>query len=81
MKPKNKILIQDKYWKNLKLESYNQNPIEQDINNKASLLLKRIKDLSKINKIFFYPSSFDPHKNHKILFNAFNKLSSSSKKM
>ena len=35
--------------------------------------------MSKFNKIFFYPSSFDPHKNHKILFNSFNKLSHKSK--
>ena len=42
-------------------------------------LLKEIRYMSKFNKIFFYPSSFDPHKNHKILFNSFNKLSYKSK--
>ena len=46
---------------------------EREIESK--FLLNRIKDISKNNKIYFYPSSFEPHKNHKVLLNTFNKLS------
>ena len=79
LKPKNKIEIQDNYWKKLKLGSYSNQVIKytpKEINK----IIQKIKDLSKNNKIYFYPSSFDPHKNHKRLFKAFNKLNHFSTK-
>lgn len=79
LKPKNKVFIHDNYWKNLTLEFYNDNIINHYKNNIDLFLIKRIRNLSKINKIFFYPSSFDPHKNHKILFKTFNQLSLGSR--
>ena len=78
LKPKNKIEIHDGYWKNLKLGFYIDQVIKDNQKDTNKFLLNRIKHLSKINKIFFYPSSFDPHKNHKVLFKTFNKFSFSS---
>lgn len=80
LKPKNKIVIHDKYWKNLNLQFYQSNVIRNNQINSNNSLLKKIKGISKINKIFFYPSSFEPHKNHKILFKTFNRDSSLSHK-
>ena len=74
LKPENQIEINDSYWKNLKLDFYLDQVIRDNKKGKNKFLLKRIKDLSKKNKIFFYPSSFNPHKNHKILFNVFDKF-------
>tara|TARA_B100001248_G_scaffold166547_1_gene125995 strand:- start:477 stop:1535 length:1059 start_codon:yes stop_codon:yes gene_type:complete len=79
LRPKNKIFINDNYWKNLTLEFYNQNIVNNYQNNIDLYIINRIRELSKVNKIFFYPSSFDPHKNHKLLFKTFNKLSRSSR--
>ena len=79
LKPSNKILVQEDYWKNIKINSYKKNIIKNQKENINQSLLKKIRYMSKFNKIFFYPSSFDPHKNHKILFNSFNKLSYKSK--
>ena len=67
LKPNNKILLQENYWKNIKINTYKKNTL---INQKGYInknLLNKIRNISKFNKIFFYPSSFDPHKNHKIL--------------
>ena len=80
LRPKNKISIHDNYWKNLTLKIYNDNIIKNYKNNLDLYLIKRIRDLSKTNKIFFYPSSFDPHKNHKLLFKTFNQLSRDTRK-
>ena len=77
LKPKNTVIVQDNYWKNIKLERYN-NLIKNNDEIKSKFLLKKIKDITRNNKIFFYPSSFEPHKNHKLLFNSFNKLSLTS---
>ena len=74
LKPKNKIEIQDNYWKNLKLGSYSNQVVKYTPRETNKIIIQQIKDLSKNNKIYFYPSSFDPHKNHKRLFKAFNKL-------
>ena len=68
LKPKNKIEIQSNYWKKLKLGSYSDLVIKNTSNETNKFLIQQIKDLSKTNKIYFYPSSFDPHKNHKRLF-------------
>ena len=74
LKPKNKIEINDYFWKNLKLESYEDIVIKNNLKDSNKYILKQIKEISKVNKIFFYPSSFDPHKNHKLLFKTFNKF-------
>ena len=34
--------------------------------------------MSNDNRLFFYPASFYPHKNHKVLFKSFRKLSINS---
>ena len=62
LKPKNKIEIHDSYWKNLKLGFYIDQVIKYNQKDTNQFLLNQINNLSKINKIFFYPSSFDPHK-------------------
>ena len=74
LKPKNKILIDDSYWKDNKYISKRENYIKNNQQNKNESLLEMIKDISKLNNIYFYPSSLDPHKNHKILFEVFNKF-------
>tara|TARA_Y100000766_G_scaffold178744_1_gene153474 strand:- start:218 stop:676 length:459 start_codon:yes stop_codon:yes gene_type:complete len=37
-------------------------------------ILNKIKLIAEFNKLFFYPASLNPHKNHKRLFKCFNKL-------
>ena len=37
-------------------------------------LISYLEDLSKINILFFYPASLDPHKNHKLLLSSFKKI-------
>ncbi len=80
LKPKNIINIDNNYWKNLNLESYNSNVIKKNKNIVNQSLINKIKELSKNHILFFYPSSFQPHKNHKILIRAFLKCSLSSNK-
>lgn len=80
LKPKNKIIIQDKFWKNINLEIYRFNLIKNKREITSKYLLNRIKDISRNNKIYFYPSSLEPHKNHKVLLNTFDKLSLISKR-
>ena len=75
LKPKNEIIIQDKPWKNINLEIYKFNLIKNKREITSKFLLNKIKDISRNNKIYFYPSSLEPHKNHKILLNTFNKIS------
>tara|TARA_Y100001933_G_scaffold246973_1_gene279238 strand:+ start:71 stop:1126 length:1056 start_codon:yes stop_codon:yes gene_type:complete len=77
LKPKNKILIKDHYWKNLSIDFFNFNLNERDNNFKDNEIIE-LERIAKSNKLFFYPASFDPHKNHKILFNVFNNLSKNS---
>ena len=79
MKPQNKIVLKDNIWKNITLKSYHENIIKNKQDNINKIILEKIYDLSKIYKLFFYPSSFDPHKNHKILFKVFNQLSCNTK--
>ena len=75
-KPKNRIFVQDNFWKDITLDAYLKNTNHKiKINNFDKKLIERIKNLSKFNKLFFYPASLDPHKNHKRLFKCFNKLS------
>ena len=74
LKPKNKILIKDHYWKNLSLDCFNSNINEKNNNFKDTQIIE-LEKIAKSNKLFFYPASFDPHKNHKILFNVFINLS------
>lgn len=73
LKPYNNIIIQDNYWRNLKLKN-----LVKLINFKNSLFVEKgfenIREISKSNKIFFYPANFSPHKNHKRLFKCFKKL-------
>ena len=80
LKPSNVIKINSNYWKNLKLESYNDKVLNNYKNNINEILVDRIKKLSRNNKIFFYPSAFQPHKNHKILLKTFKKFSLCSEK-
>ena len=78
-KPNNKIYIQDKFWKKFTISSYLK--FFRDINlNYEKSLLNKIKKISISNILFFYPASFDPHKNHKLLLNCFLKLSKQSNK-
>jgi len=73
LKPSNNIIVQDKYWKNLELKNF-----INSINFTNSFFDEKrfeiIKEISKLNKIFFYPASLLPHKNHKRLFKCFQKL-------
>ena len=80
LKPKNKIIVYESYWKNIKLETYKEKVLKDNKKLTNKFLIENIKKLSKLNKIFFYPSSFNPHKNHKRLFKAFNKLNQVSNK-
>lgn len=73
LKPNNNIIIQDNYWKNLKLKSF-----IDCIDFKESLFAAKefetIKKISKLNRLFFYPADLSPHKNHKRLFKCFKKI-------
>ena len=73
-RPKNKIFVEDFYWKNI-TNTFYRNYLRQDNTNKNNFLLSKIKNIAQINTIFFYPASFNPHKNHKILFSSFENLS------
>ena len=77
LKPKNNILIKDHYWKNLGINFFNFNLNEQNIDYKDNQIIE-LERIARSNKLFFYPASFDPHKNHKILFNVFINLSKNS---
>ena len=75
-KTRNKIILKEDYWKNLTLQSYlnstiNTREISYDYEKKQ---IKIIKEKAEYNKLFFYPASLDPHKNHKRLFRSFNKI-------
>ena len=80
IKAKNKVIVNDSYWKDLTLECYEDIILNKYDKYNNNVILKKLKEISKIDKIFFYPSSFEPHKNHKMLFRAFEKLSFNSKK-
>ena len=74
VKPNNKIYIQDRFWKKYTLSSYMKFFKEVNLNHERSLFSK-IEKITKMNKLFFYPASFDPHKNHKLLLNCFLNIS------
>ena len=72
-RPQNKIILQDNYWKQLRLNYY------MEINSLNKFVYKSkeinyIERIAKFNKIYFYPANFSPHKNHKVLFKTFNNL-------
>lgn len=72
-KPRNNILVKDRIWKNMKLETYLK-CINQSHNEKDFYCINMLKKISKLNQLFFYPASLEPHKNHKILFKTFTKI-------
>ena len=76
-KPNNKILISDRFWKNIDLPFFKESILGKD-NNLDLNLLEKIRLISNNNRLFFYPASFYPHKNHKALFKSFRKLSINS---
>lgn len=76
-KPNNKILISDRFWKNIDLPFFKESILGKD-NNLDLNLLEKIRLMSNDNRLFFYPASFYPHKNHKVLFKSFRKLSINS---
>ena len=73
LKPKNKVLTNDNFWKNLTIDTLenSKETYQKGNTNKLNIINK----LSKSSKLFFYPASFHPHKNHKILFKCFKKIS------
>ena len=73
-KSKNTILVHDKYWQNLNIDFYHTYFKNLKIE-KQNKLLSSLKRLGKDNTLFFYPASFYPHKNHKILISSFEKVS------
>lgn len=73
LKPLNKIIIKDLFWRNLTLDKYIDTIKKVDVCIESKLI-HEIKRISKLNKVFFYPASFSPHKNHKLLLKCFNKL-------
>lgn len=77
VKPNNKILIKDNYWRDLRIEYFEKYIFKENTLFQNKKILE-IKKLSNHNKLFFYPAYLDPHKNHKILFNTFNKLNNNS---
>ena len=76
-KPKNNILVKDHYWRNLNIDFFDLNFEDRKITYPNNFL-SRLEIISKSNKLFFYPASFEPHKNHKILFDVFRTLSKNS---
>ena len=74
LKFKNIILVHNKYWRNLKIDFY-KTYFKYLKLEKQNNLLSDIVKLRKKNTLFFYPASFNPHKNHKILISSFEKIS------
>ena len=73
-KPKNNILLKDSIWRNIKLESYMECINQLKTKNNYSCINK-LRKISESSQLFFYPASLEPHKNHKILFKSFTKIS------
>ncbi len=73
-KPKNNILLKERIWKNIKLESYME-CINLLKNKNDDYCINKVKKISESNQLFFYPASLEPHKNHKILFKSFSRIS------
>ena len=69
-KPNNKILISDRFWKNIDLPFFKESILGKD-NNLDLNLLEKIRLISNDNRLFFYPASFYPHKNHKSFIQIF----------
>ena len=72
-KPQNRILKCEKFWKNVNIDFY-ENYFKNLRLKKQNKLISSLKDLAEINTLFFYPASFDPHKNHKLLLSSFKKV-------
>ena len=66
-KPRNKIILQDNYWKKLRLDYYMKTNSFKKFVYKSNEI-NYVKRIAKFNKIYFYPANFSPHKNHKVLF-------------
>ena len=52
MKTKNRIILEDHFWKNITLEFYNENILGINRNQINNLLIEEINNISKNNKIF-----------------------------
>ena len=63
----------EKFWKNVNIDFYN-NYFKNVKSKRQNRLTSKLQDLAKINTLFFYPASFDPHKNHKLLISCFKKF-------
>lgn len=73
-KPINKVIIKNNYFKNIDKKNYLKN-ILNNTYSKESIVIKKLKILTKNNILFFYPSQYLPHKNHEILFASFTRVS------
>lgn len=73
LKPQNKIILQDNYWKKLRLDYYMKTNGFKKLVYKSKEI-NYVEKIAKFNTIYFYPANFSPHKNHKILFQTFNNL-------
>ena len=71
--PQNRIFKCEKFWKNINIDFYNNYFINLKLS-KQNELLSNLVDLAEINTLFFYPASFDPHKNHKLLLSSFSEI-------
>ncbi len=72
-RPQNRTFKCEKFWKNVNIDFYNNYFINLKLR-KEYKLISYLEDLSKINILFFYPASLDPHKNHKLLLSSFKKI-------
>ena len=72
-RPQNRILKSEKFWKNVNIDFYN-NYFKNLKFKRQDKLIYNLENLAKINTLFFYPASFDPHKNHKLLISCFKKI-------
>ena len=60
-KPRNKIILQDNYWKKLRLDYYMKtNSFKKFVY--KSKEINYVKRIAKFNKIYFYPANFLPIK-------------------
>ena len=76
----NKIIVNDKVWKELTKKNYNNGLRNQEKNIISEKMSNKIREVASDHIILFYPAHFYPHKNHLNLIKGFLEASISAKK-
>ncbi len=76
----NKIIVNDKVWKELTKKNYKNGLRNQEKNIISEKMSNKIREVASDHIILFYPAHFYPHKNHLNLIKGFLEASISAKK-